>query len=136
MRGQLKSMGTVGQILDVMKFSVKMLLVENCVGDIGIILLNEIFQLLPKNWEEDPVKVRSCKQFIIPIIILFPTFFFRLHTFLYDLRVIRVTLDDISSLCHRFALCVLILFLEVNEMKWKSIIGIPSICWLRINRLI
>lgn len=56
-RGQLKSMDTVGQILDVMKFSVKMLLVEKSVGDIGIILLNEIFQLLPKNWEEDPVKV-------------------------------------------------------------------------------
>jgi hypothetical protein len=56
-RGQLKSMDTVGQILDIMKFSVKMLLVENSVGDIGIILLNEIFQLLPKNWEEDPVKV-------------------------------------------------------------------------------
>lgn len=56
-RGQLKSMDTVGQILDIMKFSVKMLLVENSVGDIGIILLNEIFQLLPKNWEQDPVKV-------------------------------------------------------------------------------
>ena len=59
-RGQLKSMDTVGQILDIMKFSVKMLLIEGSVGDIGIILLNEIFQLLPKQWEEDPVKV--CTQ--------------------------------------------------------------------------
>jgi hypothetical protein len=63
-RGQLKSMDTVGQILDVMKFSVKMLLVENSVGDIGIILLNEIFQLLPKNWEQDPVKVCTTAIFL------------------------------------------------------------------------
>ena len=63
-RGQLKSMDTVGQILDIMKFSVKMLLVENSVGEIGIILLNEIFQLLPKNWEEDPVKVCTTVIFL------------------------------------------------------------------------
>ena len=63
-RGQLKSMDTVGQILDIMKFSVKMLLVENSVGEIGIILLNEIFQLLPKNWEQDPVKVCTTAIFL------------------------------------------------------------------------
>lgn len=75
-RGQLKSMDTVGQILDVMKFSVKMLLVKKSVGDIGIILLNEIFQLLPKNWEEDPVKVCTTATYSL---FFHPLFLFKLN---------------------------------------------------------
>lgn len=70
-RDQLKRSSTVGQILDIMKFSVKMLVVEKGGGgdeedDEGrnaiittddVLLLNEIFQLLPEQWSQDPVKV-------------------------------------------------------------------------------
>lgn len=57
---------TVGQILDIMNFSVKMLIVEKggvaCTND--ALLLNEIFLLLPSTWEEDPVKVHLCTKVI------------------------------------------------------------------------
>lgn len=64
-RDQLKRSSTVGQILDIMKFSVKMLVVEKGGGESGgdvvqtndVLLLNEIFQLLPEQWSQDPVKV-------------------------------------------------------------------------------
>lgn len=67
-RDQLKRSSTVGQILDIMKFSVKMLVVEKGGGDAeadsgaivttdDVLLLNEIFQLLPEQWSQDPVKV-------------------------------------------------------------------------------
>lgn len=56
-RGQLKIMETVGEILDALKLSVKLLFVENCVTASGVVLLNEIFQLLPVSWNQDPVKV-------------------------------------------------------------------------------
>lgn len=67
-RDQLKRSSTVGQILDIMKFSVKMLVVEKGGGDEetdgnaivttdDVLLLNEIFQLLPEQWSQDPVKV-------------------------------------------------------------------------------
>lgn len=58
----------MGQILDIMKFSVKMLVVEkggggesddNVVTTDDVLLLNEIFQLLPEQWSQDPVKVRE-----------------------------------------------------------------------------
>jgi TFIIF-interacting CTD phosphatase-like protein len=52
-------METVGEILDTLKFSVKMLFVEDCVIASGTTLLNEIFQLLPVPWNQDPVKVRE-----------------------------------------------------------------------------
>lgn len=71
-RDQLKRSSTVGQILDIMKFSVKMLVVEKGGGGVeeegegsnafvtttdDVLLLNEIFQLLPEQWSQDPVKV-------------------------------------------------------------------------------
>ena len=61
-RDQLKGSSTVGQILDIMKFSVKMLVVEKGGGSSvvttnDVLLLNEIFQLLPEQWSQDPVKV-------------------------------------------------------------------------------
>ncbi|KAG5678648.1 hypothetical protein PVAND_008304 [Polypedilum vanderplanki] len=55
-RGQLKRTETVGEILDILKFSVKMLFVD-CIIAPGITLLNEIFQLLPVPWNQDPVKI-------------------------------------------------------------------------------
>ena len=58
-RGQLKIMETVGEILDALKLSVKLLFVENCVTASGVVLLNEIFQLLPVSWNQDPVKVSA-----------------------------------------------------------------------------
>lgn len=67
-RDQLKRSSTVGQILDIMKFSVKMLVVEKGGGGEAessaivtddVLLLNDIFQLLPEQWTQDPVKVRG-----------------------------------------------------------------------------
>jgi hypothetical protein len=56
---------TVGQILDIMKFSVKMLIVEKeGVACNDALLLNEIFLLLPSSWPEDPVKVHLCTKVI------------------------------------------------------------------------
>lgn len=58
-RGQLKSLETVGQILDFLSFSIQMLFVEH-VGSLtttDLMLLNDIFQLMPVLWESDPVKV-------------------------------------------------------------------------------
>lgn len=71
-RDQLKRSSTVGQILDIMKFSVKMLVVEKGGGDAessgivttdDVLLLNEIFQMLPEQWTQDPVKVRDTKSY-------------------------------------------------------------------------
>jgi hypothetical protein len=57
-RGQLKSLETVGQILDFLGFSIKMVFVEkNSTTNHDLLLLNEIFQLMPASWESDPVKV-------------------------------------------------------------------------------
>jgi hypothetical protein len=57
-RGQLKSLATVGQILDFLGFSIKMLFVEKkSMTNNDLLLLNEIFQLMPSSWESDPVKV-------------------------------------------------------------------------------
>lgn len=86
-RSQLKSMDTVGQILDVMKFSVKMLLVENCVGNVGIILLNEIFLLLPENWQDDPVKVCTVTQTKLIFFLHHIHYFLYLAHFLHDLYI-------------------------------------------------
>lgn len=65
-RDQLKRSSTVGQILDIMKFSVKMLVVDKGGGNEGIevqtndvLLLNEIFKMLPEQWSQDPVKVND-----------------------------------------------------------------------------
>lgn len=70
-RLQLKSASTVGQILDILKFSVKMLVVEKSDGSEGIVvttddvtLLKEIFHLMPENFSQDPVKVRDTKSFL------------------------------------------------------------------------
>lgn len=84
-RLQLKSATTVGQILDIMKFSVKMLVVEKggggeaeegiCVTTDDVILLKEIFQLMPENFSQDPVKVRgrlkAYKLFLYSLITIF-----------------------------------------------------------------
>lgn len=56
-RGQLKSLETVGQILDFLSFSIQMLFVEKPLTTTDLMLLNDIFQLMPVLWESDPVKV-------------------------------------------------------------------------------
>lgn len=57
-RGQLKSLETVGQILDVLCFAIKMLFVQkSSTTTADLLLLNEIFLLMPSQWESDPVKV-------------------------------------------------------------------------------
>lgn len=59
-RGHLNTMNTVGQILDTMKFSIKMILVEKGVGfntESDVVLFSEIFEMLPEQWNKDPVKV-------------------------------------------------------------------------------
>jgi hypothetical protein len=60
-------METVGEMLDTLKFSVRMLFVEDCVVASGVTLLNEIFQLLPVPWNQDPVKVRAKELALILI---------------------------------------------------------------------
>lgn len=56
-RGQLKSLQTVGQILDFLGFTIKMLFVPKSMATSDLLLLNEIFQIMPSSWESDPVKV-------------------------------------------------------------------------------
>lgn len=56
-RGQLKSLETVGQILDFLGFTIKMLFVPKSLTTTDLLLLNEIFQVMPSSWESDPVKV-------------------------------------------------------------------------------
>lgn len=56
-RGQLKSLETVGQILDFLSFSIQMLFVEKPLTTTDLMLLNDIFQIMPVLWESDPVKV-------------------------------------------------------------------------------
>lgn len=56
-RGQLKSLETVGQILDFLGFSIQMLFVEKPLTTSDLMLLNDIFNLMPASWESDPVKV-------------------------------------------------------------------------------
>jgi hypothetical protein len=59
LRDQLKSMETVGHILNVIKFSIKIILVEKVVGgENDVTLLSDVFQLLPEKFCQDPVKVR------------------------------------------------------------------------------
>lgn len=59
-RGQLKSLETVGQILDALCFTIKMLFVQkSSTTTADLLLLNEIFQLMPSQWESDPVKVSA-----------------------------------------------------------------------------
>lgn len=56
-RGQLKSLETVGQILDFLGFAIKMLFVEKSMTTTDLMLLNDMFELMPSSWESDPVKV-------------------------------------------------------------------------------
>lgn len=64
-RGQLKSLDTVGQILDFLGFSIKMLFVEkDTTAD--VLLLTDIFQVMPSAWETDPVKVSASRVFPAP----------------------------------------------------------------------
>ncbi|CRL03037.1 CLUMA_CG016456, isoform A [Clunio marinus] len=63
-RGQLKSLETVGQILDFLGFTIKMLFVEKSTTTTDLSLLNELFQLMPAQWETDPVKVHLITKII------------------------------------------------------------------------
>lgn len=67
-RGQLKSLSTVGQILDHLSFSIKMLFVEKSVTTSDLLLLNDIFQLMPASWESDPVKVNGKAVFVVSVV--------------------------------------------------------------------
>lgn len=48
----------MGQILDFLGFTIKMLFVEKSLTTTDLLLLNDIFQIMPTAWEYDPVKVR------------------------------------------------------------------------------
>lgn len=61
-RDRLKSLSTVGQILDHLSFSIKMLFVEKSMTTTDLLLLNDIFQLMPTSWESDPVKVNCHRR--------------------------------------------------------------------------
>lgn len=62
-RGQLKSLSTVGEILDYLSFSIRMLFVDKSMTTTDLLLLNDIFQLMPSSWESDPVKVK-CRPLV------------------------------------------------------------------------
>lgn len=47
----------MGQILDFLGFTIKMLFVEKSTTTTDLLLLNDIFQIMPTAWESDPVKV-------------------------------------------------------------------------------
>lgn len=65
---KLKSLETVGQILDFLGFSIQMLFVEKPLTTTDLMLLNDIFQLMPASWESDPVKVSEASlPHILPI---------------------------------------------------------------------
>lgn len=71
-RGQLKSLETVGQILDFLSFSIQMLFVEKPLTTTDLMLLNDIFQLMPELWESDPVKVSRANVNVQPSPVRFP----------------------------------------------------------------
>lgn len=56
LRDQLKKLSTVGEILDFLSLSIKLLFIENSSTN-SITLLINIFEILPETWESDPVKV-------------------------------------------------------------------------------
>lgn len=66
-RGQLKSLETVGQILDFLGFSIQMMFVEKPLTTTDLMLLTDIFQLMPSSWESDPVKVNLFMVFCTSI---------------------------------------------------------------------
>jgi hypothetical protein len=55
-RDQLGSLATVGQILDYLSLSIKLLFIENASTE-SLKLISEIFTIMPTAWETDPVKV-------------------------------------------------------------------------------
>jgi len=63
----LRKLSTVGQILDFLGFSIKMLFVETTTTTSHVRLLNEIFEIMPVAWEMDPVKVRRLRSIASPL---------------------------------------------------------------------
>lgn len=57
-KSQLASLEMVGQILDFLNLSIKILFVKNASTD-SVTLLTDIFVMLPAAWESDPVKVMT-----------------------------------------------------------------------------